>query len=102
MGAVDLGPLLQPTAGDVLAFNEALAAILRYSPLHRDPRVKMLTIHRLVQTVLRDEMDEALQRVWADRAIRTVNRAFPAPEFKNWAQCERVLPHAQACAAFIE
>ena len=46
-------------------------------------------------------MDEATQRLWAERAVRAVNRAFPLVEFSNWAGCERLLPQAHACAELI-
>jgi tetratricopeptide (TPR) repeat protein len=61
-----------------------------------------LSVHRLVQAVLRDGMDRETQRLWAERAVRAVSRAFPDPEFPNWPLCERLLPHAQACAEWIE
>ena len=42
------------------------------------------------------------KRQWAERAVRAVNGAFPAAEFANWAQCERLVPQALACATLIE
>jgi tetratricopeptide (TPR) repeat protein len=62
---------------------------------------RTLEIHRLVQAVLKQGMDEATQRSWAERVIRAVNPAFPLGEFSNWAGCERLLPQAHACAELI-
>jgi tetratricopeptide (TPR) repeat protein len=87
---------------DVLALNKALKVILKYSFVKRDPKNKILMVHRLVQTILRHEMDEATQRDWAEKAVRAVVSVFPNPEFKNWATCERLLPCAQTCAELIE
>jgi tetratricopeptide (TPR) repeat protein len=64
--------------------------------------VRSTNIHRVVQEVLKDELDKDQRREWAERAVRAVNSAFPSPEFPNWPDCERLLPHAKACAAIIE
>jgi len=47
-------------------------------------------------------MDKTEQRHWAKRVVRAVSRAFPGVEFSNWPKCERLLPHAQACAALVQ
>ena len=38
----------------------------------------------------------------AARAVRAVDKAFPNVEFKNWGRCQRLLPHAHACASLVE
>src|SRR5262249_13762081 len=58
--------------------------------------------HRMVQEVLRYAMGDAERRHWAERAVRAVNRAFPAVEYLNWRLCGRQLPHALAVACWIE
>src|SRR5207249_3096918 len=68
----------------------------------RDPEAQLLMVHRLVQAVLKDSMDEQTQRQWAGRTVRAVNRAFPEVEFATWQRCHRCLPHAQACASLVE
>jgi hypothetical protein len=50
---------------------------------------------------LKQGMNEATQRSWAERTVRAVNRTFPSVEFSNWALCERLLPQAHACAGLI-
>jgi tetratricopeptide (TPR) repeat protein len=54
-----------------------------------------------VQVALKDGMDEATKRLWAERAVRAVNRAFPSVEFLSWPVCDRLLAQAQACAELI-
>ena len=93
-GAPELGPVLGPVGSDAFALNSAISEILKYSLLRRDPNASTLEIHRLVQAVLKQGMDEATQRLWAERAVRAVNRAFPEVEFSTWAVCERLLPQA--------
>src|SRR5439155_15272680 len=77
-------------------------AILRFSLLHREPDIHTLTIHRLVQAVLKDRMDKNTQQQWAERTVRAVNEAFPGIEFASWPRCQRCILHAQTCAMLIE
>src|SRR5207248_2631925 len=53
-GASELGPILQPVVEDPIEFAEAIGTLRKYSLVRRNPETKMLTLHRLVQTVLRD------------------------------------------------
>jgi len=101
-GAIELGPTLDSIASDPLKVNEAIELLLRYSLIRRNPEAPSLSIHRLVQAVLKDGMDKDVQRLWAERAIRAVNRAFPDVELQTWEKCQRCLPHVQVCAMYIE
>lgn len=89
---------------DTIAFEEALAIILKYSLLHREPNTKTLSIHRLGQLILKQKLDETEQRAWAEQAVRAVNRVFPSDRIavSQWNQCERLLPCAQTSATLIE
>jgi tetratricopeptide (TPR) repeat protein len=101
-GAPDLGPSLRPVASDPLKLAEAIGEVLKYSLVHRDPNQKTLTIHRLVQEVLREAMNKQIQRKWAERTVRAINRAFPdVTDVATWPQCQHSLPHALACADLI-
>ena len=101
-GASELGPVLAPVAWNPLVWNDAVAVILKYSLLRRDQNTHTVEIHRLVQAVLKEAMDEASQRLWAERAVRAVGRAFPLVEFSNWPLCDLLLPHVQACAELVD
>ncbi len=61
---------------DQLRVNEALEVLLRFSLIRRNAEMGTLTIHRLVQAVIQDTMDKETQRIWAERAVRAVNRAI--------------------------
>jgi tetratricopeptide (TPR) repeat protein len=100
-GAPELGPVLGPVGSDAFGLNNSISEILKYSLLRRDANARILEIHRLVQTVLKRGMDEAVQRLWAERAVRAINCAFPFVEFSMWAGCDRLLPQAHACAELI-
>ena len=101
-GADWLGSVLQEVVTDPLQLNEAIQLLRRYSLLKRDPEAKLLHLHRLVQVVLKESLDQAVQRQWAERAVRAVDGAFPQVEFANWARCELYLSHAQVCAQLID
>jgi tetratricopeptide (TPR) repeat protein/transcriptional regulator with XRE-family HTH domain len=101
-GASELGSVLESTVSDPLLLNDAIQVLRRYSLIKRDPVEKYLNIHQLVQLVLKDGLDEATQRQWAERTIRAVNRAFPEVTFATWGLCQRCLPHVQACVSLID
>jgi tetratricopeptide (TPR) repeat protein len=101
-GALELGPVLAPVALDAFAWNNARAEVLKYSLLRCDANAEALKIHRLVQVVLKQGMDEATRRLWAERVVRAVNRAFSNVEFSSWALCDRLIAQAHACAELID
>lgn len=102
LGAEELGPELGAAAQDPLLLDNIIELLLRYSLIRRTHEVKSLSIHRLVQAVLKDGMSRDMQRLWAERAIRTVNRAFPDVELRTWERCQRCLPHVLMCAVNSE
>ncbi len=102
-GAAELGPLLASVAANPIELDAAIAALRTFSLLRRNAETHTFSMHRLVQAVLKDSMDEAMQQCWAERAIRAVNCAFPDSEqVANWKQCRCYLPHVQVCVQHIE
>ena len=106
LGIAELGPALSPALTDVdqdpLVLDEVLEPLTQYSLIRRDLAAQTYDIHRLVQVVLRGGMDEATQRLWAERTVRAVSRAFPRVEFTAWQRCERLLLHFQSCVELIK
>ena len=101
--APELHPVLQSILGDLLKVDAAIAVLRTYSLLRRNPDNKTLTIHRLVQAVLKDSMDEKTQHLWAEQAVCIINRVFPDVEqMVVWSQSQRYLSQAQTCANLIE
>jgi len=100
-GALEWGEPLATALADPLERAELFATLNRFSLLARDPDTHTLSLHRVVQAVLQDELDEDGQCHWAERAVRAVNRSFPDPEFPAWAQCERLLPQVRAGVGWI-
>jgi tetratricopeptide (TPR) repeat protein len=100
-GASQLGPLLQAAVTDEIAFNDAIIALRAYSLVQREAGTQTLSLHRLVQVVLKDAMDESIYDLWAERTVRVLAEALPNVEFKLWPRWERFLPHALACVDLI-
>jgi tetratricopeptide (TPR) repeat protein len=101
-GAEHLGPVLGPVAADAFLLGQAIEALRAYSLVGCDPAHQTLSMHRLVQAVVRDALDAADRQRWTERAIRAVHTALPPVEHASWPQWERLLEHAQACAAWLE
>ena len=100
--AAKLGPTLEPVASDPSSLNTAIRELLKYSLVHRDPETNTLSIHRVVQEVLKDQMDGETQRLWAERVVRALSHIFPYPEYPKWDICLRYLLHAQVCSDLIK
>ncbi len=105
-GASALGSILQFAAEDELELNEAIAELRRYSLVKRDPDLKFLNIHRLVQAVIKDAMDEETKRMWVERIVRMINTGLieqpsSVTDTTAWSKYQRYLPHVQLCAEMI-
>lgn len=86
-----------------LAFREAVAEAAKYSLISRSAAERAIEINRLVQDVVKDGLEQAERRVWAERVVEAVNLVFPDPKlFANWPQCEWLLPQAKAAAQLIQ
>jgi tetratricopeptide (TPR) repeat protein len=88
----DLGSV----ADDPFALDEATAALRRFALVKVGEQT--LTVHRLVQQVVRDQLDSKQQRRAATTALRLIVAAFPA-EHTNpdaWPAYARLLPHVLA------
>ncbi len=95
-GATHLGLSFEVLAADPIQFNNAIKALLTYSLLQRNAPTRMLIIHRLVQVVLKESIEEAIQTIWEARLIHAMSLLFPREKTQAgyWQICENLLPHA--------
>ncbi len=100
-GAVHLGPELAPLADNSSRFDQAIIVLRSLSLVQRQAETGTLSLHRLMQAVLREQMSEQEQMLWLKRVINALNVVFPQVIHEVWGQCERLLPHALAVTAFI-
>src|SRR5262249_31377598 len=82
---------------DLLQFNEVVRALRSYSLIKRNTEKQVLSLHRLVQAMIRDGMKRQILQQWAERVVQVLNEAFPQVTFEEWRKCERYLPHALLC-----
>jgi tetratricopeptide (TPR) repeat protein len=103
-GASQLGLVIASmlSTGDPLALNEALEPLSRYSLIRLDVDTQTYSIHRMVQEVLKDQMEAELQGKWAECIVRAVEQSFPEVDYQMWTRCERLIPHALLCVAHID
>ncbi|HET8840252.1 MAG TPA: FxSxx-COOH system tetratricopeptide repeat protein, partial [Ktedonobacteraceae bacterium] len=104
-GASLLGPVLGPVAADPAQLDLALAALRSLSLLTRDAQIHTLSVHRLVQAVLREQLSPEDHQRWAGRLLAMMSQFFPSDETaipNYWQRCERLLPHALRCISLSE
>jgi hypothetical protein len=90
-------PLAQ-AARDPLAYNDALRVLGRYSLAAVTPTA--LTVHILVQAVVRARLGPEGERRWAEVVVGLLRESFPnrSWEVAAWPACQRLLPHVLAVA----
>src|SRR5258708_15864556 len=75
-GAVALGPILDPLVAHPLYLDKAIALLRKHSLLQlevdRDTSISKLSIHRLIQEIIKDDMDQPMQRLWRERAAQAL------------------------------
>jgi tetratricopeptide (TPR) repeat protein len=101
-GARHLGSHIPALSDDPLAFNQALKVLLSYSLIQRNPTEHLLSVHPLVQVVLKDTMDEPTFRLWAERTVQAVETALPDVDHTAVPRYDRCIAHALGCALLIE
>jgi tetratricopeptide (TPR) repeat protein len=105
-----LGQQLDPPAAginvladDPFRLDEAIAALRRYALVKADEQT--LTVHRLLQQVIRDHFDPGSAAARAGVAVGLLAEAFPREGYidpKVWPKCAQLLPHAVAAAGHAE
>lgn len=108
-GASALGETLGAAAAEPIELAQAIKEVGHYSLLRREPETRTLTMHRLVQAVLKDEMDEMTLHIWAGRAVLATNHAFGSAKgteqpylYRDQPQLERLIPQVLTCAELIQ
>ena len=102
-GAPELGPTLQCVISDPISLDETIMTLRKFSLLSRNSSSSMLSMHRLVQLVLQDNMVEKTRRLWAERTVRAINLILPeVGDFSVWNGCQQYMPHVQNCVVLIE
>lgn len=82
--------------GNWLGLADLMRALGRYSLVKVEH--EGLFVHRLLQAVIRANLDHASRQQWADAAVRLLQASFPdhGEDWSAWEDCRRLLPHALA------
>jgi tetratricopeptide (TPR) repeat protein len=95
-------PETPAAASDEAALAELIGALRRYS------LVKVggdgLSTHRLLQAVIREDLDDYARQRWATAATNLLRASFPedSGDVRTWPDCQRLLPHVLAATAHAE
>jgi len=97
----DLEWSLYEAVSHPLRMNALLRDLLAHSLIRRYPHRETISVHRLVQAVLKERLPEAEQRVWNERVICLLDQAIqPASSPTHVDQeplYELLLPHVLHC-----
>jgi tetratricopeptide (TPR) repeat protein len=101
-GAGQLPDSLSETVADDLLLDDALETLLRYSLIYKTGN--SVSVHRLVQDVTRDRLNDDEKKAWALAAVKLVNFSFPpdSDDPKTWDMCVRLLQHALVTTGHAE
>jgi hypothetical protein len=106
-GASHLGKLLEMVVSDPFQMGQVIEILRLYSLVKRNPQTKTLSTHRLVQAILRDNMDAATIQIWQERAIKIVVEAITQDEDNDWDiyvkrdQSQQVYNQVETCIELL-
>jgi tetratricopeptide (TPR) repeat protein/DNA-binding XRE family transcriptional regulator len=86
--------VLAAAVTDSLQLDDALADLATLSFVRHDPHSHGITIHRLVQDVVRSRLTELEHRDWAERAVSAIAQALPGSEPFHFSRFLRFVPQA--------
>ncbi|GHO97452.1 hypothetical protein KSF_075000 [Reticulibacter mediterranei] len=101
-GASYPGQRLQQVVTDAYQFDVMLSALRSASLIARSPEIHALSMHRLVQAVIQDQMEPTEIQLWSEHMMRVIATCFPEPDPTVWSQCERLLQSALTCLQWLE
>jgi len=100
-GGAVLGPTFLKAATDLVALDETVRELRRYSLIYRDPSTMILSIHPLMRVILQERMDDDERRKWAERAVRAVKQVFPDGRLPERDRCQRYVAQVKMCVKHI-
>ncbi len=79
--------------------DDLLYPLIRYSLIDKFPEVGTFSIHRLVQEVIKADLNEGRAVERRATLINVLADAFPIVDFEAWQQCSRLLLHVMTLVA---
>jgi tetratricopeptide (TPR) repeat protein len=102
-GRYVLGPPLQSEIGDPIVFGRAIRELGRYALARVDNYHKTLQVHRLIQRLIRDEIDEDQAEIMQHEVHQLLAAADPdEPDgIEHWPRYDQLLAHVVPSQAVL-
>ena len=99
-----LGDELAKLQDNTYEFNNCLKLLLGYSLIERNTNNKSLSIHRLVQTVIRELLTEDNKKLLVDSLAKALYSLSLAntEDPKNWPTYQKLLPSVTSFFSFVK
>ncbi len=101
-GAAYLAPMFPCLTGNLIDLDEAISTLRNYSLINRNGDLKIISIHRLVQAVLKENLDQSTQKQWIRGVTKAINHFFPHIYVETWDKHQNYFPHARNCLIQID
>ena len=100
-GAEHLQESLKDAVADPISRNDIVGELGNFSLVEVDKDKRTISIHRLVQAVVRDMLPSEERQTWVAAALQVVNSGFTyrLTEMSTWSTSSIVLPHVLAVIA---
>lgn len=95
-GAKYFGSEIELLVNDFVSYNDCLERLINFSLIKRNSDTEKIIIHKLLQDVLRSEMNKDVQLEKIEQIIKALNQIFPDVEFSNWDKCDRLFKQVQS------
>ncbi|HEX8228877.1 MAG TPA: FxSxx-COOH system tetratricopeptide repeat protein [Chloroflexia bacterium] len=103
-GADHLPESLKKAVSEPLKLDDVVGELGKYSLVEVDKDRRSISIHRLVQAVVRDKLSPDARQTWIEAALRVVGDGFSyrIDGMGTWPIAASVLPHALAVISFFD
>jgi tetratricopeptide (TPR) repeat protein len=92
---------LRSLVSNAIRLENTIGILLKYSLIYRHTNPAIVSMSRVNQALLINEIGIHEQRIWAVRVVRLLNHVFPEVNFNNWSICANYFPHAEECVKLI-
>ncbi len=82
-----------------LHWDKAKETACRYSILRQNEGGQSLKMNNLIQKAVIDKLETP--QLWMEKALETLESAFPDPDFSSWPICEELIPSIRSMLGWI-
>ena len=89
-GGEGLGEELQKLIANDLVFHEALSLLQQFSLIRRSKSMNALVIHRIIQSVTRDELSESMRATYQNIVLELCSKTVPDRSHPTYLKFKRL------------